>query len=56
MEIDMEKSKYKNVVENLMRLDSESFLLVSSGVELLLARQNMNKGVEESCKEEQAFA
>lgn len=34
-------SNYTKIINNLMLLDSESLLLISSGIELLLARQNM---------------
>lgn len=35
------ENDYTKVINNLMLLDPESLLLISSGIELLLARQNM---------------
>lgn len=40
------ENNYTKIINNLMLLDSESLLLISSGIELLLARQNMKMKTE----------
>lgn len=40
------QNDFHTTVRNLMLLDSESLLLIDSGVKLLLARQNMVKKPE----------
>ena len=45
------QNDFHTTVRNLMLLDSESLLLIDSGVKLLLARQNMAKKPEREKEE-----
>lgn len=45
------QNDFHKTVQNLMLLDSESLLLIDSGVKLLLARQGMEKKAKERKEE-----
>ena len=46
------QNDFHKMVQNLMLLDSESLLLIDSGVKLLLARQNMGRKQEKEQEED----
>lgn len=47
----VKQNDFHKTVQNLMLLDSESLLLIDSGVKLLLARQNLTRKAEKKEKE-----
>lgn len=47
------QNDFHTTVRNLMLLDSESLLLIDSGVKLLLARQNMGRKQERQQEREE---
>ena len=48
----VKQNDFHKMVQNLMLLDSESLLLIDSGVKLLLARQNMGRKQEKEQEED----